>query len=251
MWYSWKFTGIKLWDQQQESCWLSKYLLSMASSYGRYTSFRSSLKRPEETHVSTPYEGHEPMVNPLIPVFSSYPPPDISSSALKMANPINKPSCNSEYPDPEGSIKECAIILPLCNFVNVSLNNDCYLAWNAVYPEVHSLLRSCLLRRVQAQLWNSSPRRTFVLLLMQYCTELCISSCDMLSDEDLPSLTFRYPQPIPKPILIVVRHFRWIWLRIEGWVHSARQKVLYNTVLPLAVANSRCLYGKYKNMARI
>lgn len=133
--------------------------------------------------------------------------------ALKMASPIDKPSYNSEYPDPEGSIKECAIILPLCHFVNVSLNNDCYLASNAVYPEVCSPLSLCLPRRVQAQLWNPSPRRTFVLLLMWYCTKLYISSCDTLSDEELPCQTFRYPQPIPKPILIMVKHFHWVSLR--------------------------------------
>lgn len=119
--------------------------------------------------------------------------------ALKMASPIDKPSYNSEYPDPEGSIKECAIILPLCHFVNVSLNNDCYLASNAVYPEVRSPLRSCLLRRVQAQLWNPSPRRTFVLLLMRYCTKLYISSCDMLSDEELPCQNLGTFSPFPSP----------------------------------------------------
>lgn len=64
--------------------------------------------------------------------------------SLKMASQIDKPSYSSEHPDPESSIKECAITLPLCHFVNVSLNNDCYLASNAVYPDVHSPLRSCL-----------------------------------------------------------------------------------------------------------
>lgn len=112
---------------------------------------------------------------------------------LKMASPLDKPSCNSEHPDPECSMKERAIILPLCHFANVSLNNDCYLASNAVYPEVRSPLRQCLLRRLQAQLWNPCPRRTSVLLLMQYCTKLYISFCDTLSDEDLPCQTFRSP----------------------------------------------------------
>lgn len=165
MWYSWKITGIKLWNHQQQSHWLSK-VLSICGiivwEVHKCQVIYSEIIRNQ--HVHTPWR---PWTNAksLNSCYSS-----VATSfwhlvwALKMASPIDKPSYNSEYPDPEGNIKECAIILPPCHFVNVSLNNDCYLASNAVYPEVRSPLRLCLPRRVQAQLWNSRSRRTFVLL---------------------------------------------------------------------------------------
>lgn len=137
----------------------------MASSSGRNTSFRSFTQRSQENQrLHTPWRPWTSAKS-----FNSCYSPVATSFwhlvwALKIARLVDKLSYNSKYPDPEGNIKECAIILLLCHFVSVSLNNDCYLASNAVYPEVHSPLRSCLPRRVQAQLWNPRPRRTFVLL---------------------------------------------------------------------------------------
>lgn len=179
MWYSQKLTGTKLWDQTHKK--------KAAGYESSFSPWHQSLGGAQVSdHL---FRGHKKPVCPWTNAKSfncCYSPVATFSWhlvwALKMASLIDKPSHNSEHCDPEGSIKECAIILPLCHFVNVSLNNDCYLASNSVYPEVHSPLRSCLPRRVQAQLWNPSPRRTFVLLLMRWCTKLYISSCDMLSD---------------------------------------------------------------------
>lgn len=117
----------------------------MESSCGRYTSFRnicSETRRNLYVHALW-----RPRINAKS--FNSCYSPVATSFwhlvwSLKMASQIDKPSYSSEHPDPESNIKECAITLPLCHFVNVSLNNDCYLASNAVYPEVHSPLRSCL-----------------------------------------------------------------------------------------------------------